>query len=58
MSKVKGKAQEMKGKMKKVVGGAVDDPGMKGEGRAEEVTGKARSKAAEAMRRMKKHGHE
>ncbi|MET9433382.1 CsbD family protein [Streptomyces sp. NPDC006551] len=58
MSKAKGKAQEMKGKMKKGVGDTVDDRGMQAEGRREETTGKAKSKAAEAMRRIKKHGHE
>ncbi|MFF7178536.1 CsbD family protein [Streptomyces sp. NPDC008121] len=55
MSEAKGKAEEMKGKLKKGVGDAVDDREMQAEGRREEVTGQARSKAAEAMRRMKRH---
>lgn len=54
MRKAKAKAQELKGKIKKEMGDAADDRGMHAEGRREELTGKAKAAAAEAMRRMKK----
>ncbi|MET9651059.1 CsbD family protein [Streptomyces sp. NPDC006460] len=54
--KAKGKAQEVKGRAKEQIGETVGDHRMQAEGRAEQVAGKAKVTAAEAMRRMKKHG--
>ncbi|THA74376.1 CsbD family protein [Streptomyces sp. A0592] len=54
MSKAKGKAKQIKGKLKETAGDAMDDKRMQAEGSAERMTGKAEEKASEAADRTKK----
>jgi uncharacterized protein YjbJ (UPF0337 family) len=51
--KVKGKGEEIKGKIKKNVGDATDNERMQGEGMAEEQKGKGRQKVSDAKRKIK-----
>lgn len=43
--RIKGKAEELKGKIKGAAGDLVDDEQLEAEGRAEELKGKARQRA-------------
>lgn len=43
--RIKGKAEELKGKIKGAAGDMLDDEQMQAEGRAEELKGKARQRA-------------
>ncbi|QQM45905.1 CsbD family protein [Streptomyces liliifuscus] len=54
MGKSKGKAKQMKGKMKETAGRAMGDMLMENEGRGEQMTGRAQELAAKASERVKK----
>ncbi|WP_328498398.1 CsbD family protein [Streptomyces sp. NBC_00414] len=56
MSKAKSKAKQMKGKMKETTGRAMDDKSMEGEGRGEQMMGKAEELKDRASGHMKKSG--
>ena len=51
---IKGRTEELAGKAKKVVGGAVDDQSLKNKGRVEEVAGKARATYGDAKNAVNK----
>ena len=51
---IKGRAEEIAGKTKKVVGGAVNDDSLKNKGRVEEAVGKARATYGDAKNQFKK----
>ncbi len=51
---IKGRAEEVAGKTKKVVGGAVRDESLKQKGRVEEAAGKARATYGDAKHDLKK----
>jgi uncharacterized protein YjbJ (UPF0337 family) len=51
---VKGRAEEVAGKTKKVVGGAVHDESLKNKGRAEEAAGKVRATYGDAKSDIEK----
>ena len=51
---VKGRAEEVAGKTKKVVGGAVHDQSLKNKGRVEEAAGKARATYGDAKNEVNK----
>lgn len=51
---VKGRAEEIAGKTKKVVGGAVNDESLKQKGRLEEAAGKARATYGDAKNEFRK----
>ena len=51
---IKGRAEEVAGKTKKVVGGAVHDEKLKNKGRVEEVAGKARATYGDAKNDLQK----
>ena len=50
----KGRAEEVAGKTKKVVGGAVNDESLKNKGRVEEAAGKARATYGDAKNDLQK----
>ena len=51
---VKGRAEEVAGKTKKVVGGAINDDSLKNKGRVEEAAGKARATYGDAKNDLQK----
>ena len=51
---IKGRAEEIAGKTKKVVGGAVHDESLKQKGRAEEAAGKVRATYGDAKNEFQK----
>jgi uncharacterized protein YjbJ (UPF0337 family) len=51
---VKGRAEEVAGKTKKVVGGAINDDTLKNKGRVEEAAGKARATYGDAKSDLQK----
>ena len=51
---IKGRAEEIAGKTKKVVGGAVHDESLKNKGRAEEAVGKVRATYGDAKNEFQK----
>ncbi len=51
---IKGRAEEVAGKTKKVVGGAVNDESLKNKGRVEEAAGKARATYGDAKNDLQK----
>ncbi|MGW3422966.1 CsbD family protein [Streptomyces phaeochromogenes] len=56
MGKSKGKAKQMKGKMKETAGRAMGDMPMENEGRGEQMTGRAQELASKTSERVKKSG--
>lgn len=50
IDRVKGKAQEIKGKTKEKVGRAINDPNMEAEGTAEKAAGKVGRKVGEVKK--------
>ncbi|WP_412075714.1 CsbD family protein [Streptomyces xanthophaeus] len=54
MGKAKGKAKQMKGKLKESAGDAMDDHRMQAEGTAERMSGKAEETVAKAGDKMKR----
>jgi len=51
---IKGRTEEVAGKTKKVVGGAVHDESLKNKGRVEEATGKVRATYGDAKNEFQK----
>ena len=51
---IKGRAEEIAGKTKKVIGGAVNDESLKQKGRLEEAAGKARATYGDAKNELHK----
>ena len=51
---VKGRAEEVAGKTKKVVGGVINDDTLKNKGRVEEAAGKARATYGDAKSDLQK----
>ena len=54
--RIKGKAEELKGKIKGAAGDMLDDEQLQAEGRAEELKGHARHEAAEAKSPRRQRG--
>jgi uncharacterized protein YjbJ (UPF0337 family) len=55
---VKGRAEEVAGKTKKVIGGVVNDQSLKQKGRVEEAAGKARANYGDVKRDLNKDLHD
>jgi uncharacterized protein YjbJ (UPF0337 family) len=55
---IKGRAEEIAGKTKKVVGGAVNDDSLKNKGRLEEAAGKARATYGDAKNQFQKDAND
>src|SRR5215212_8461660 len=56
--RIKGKAEELKGKVKGATGDLIDDEQLQAEGRAEELKGKTRQEGAKAAERAHAAGEE
>jgi uncharacterized protein YjbJ (UPF0337 family) len=56
--RIKGKAEELKGKFKGAAGDLIDDEQLEAEGRAEELKGKGRQEGAKAAERAHGAGEE
>lgn len=56
--KIKGSAEELKGKLKSGIGDAMDDEQLEAEGQADRLRGQGRQEAAKASERMRGTGEE
>ncbi|MFF4367039.1 CsbD family protein [Streptomyces sp. NPDC001594] len=54
MGKIKGKAEQLKGKTKEEIGDMADDRTMEMKGKAEQAAGRAKESQADAAARMRK----
>ncbi|RKT02575.1 CsbD-like protein [Streptomyces sp. 3211.6] len=54
MSKMKGKAEQLKGKTKEEIGDMADDKTMEMKGKAEKAAGRAKESKADAAAQMRK----
>ncbi|MFE5593957.1 CsbD family protein [Streptomyces sp. NPDC056549] len=56
MGKMKGKAEQIKGKAKEEIGSMTDDKSMEMKGKAQKVKGRVEESAADAADRMRRMG--
>ncbi|MER7952510.1 CsbD family protein [Streptomyces sp. NPDC096079] len=56
MGKIKGKAEQVKGKTKEQIGSMTDDESMEMKGKAEQVKGRVEESASDTAARMRKMG--